>query len=63
MSEPQLSDKDKLITRPDPAPLPTPIDPSAPWPEGFPDPKLVAKEGQGDPDAKNPAPTDIGRVA
>lgn len=62
MSEPQLSDKDKLITRPDPTPLPASIDPSAPWPKGFPDPKLVPKEGQGSPDAKNPAPTDISRA-
>jgi hypothetical protein len=58
------SERDKLITRPDEEPLPTPLDPASPKARGHPaDPKPVPKEGQGDPDAQDPAPGDIGRSA
>ena len=60
----ERSPKDLLMTRPDETPLPTPLDPAGPEAKGYPaDPKPIPKEGQGDPDAKNPAPTDIGRSA
>lgn len=60
----ERSPKDLLMTRPDEAPLPTPLDPAGPEAKGYPaDPKPIPKEGQGDPDAKNPAPGDIGRSA
>jgi hypothetical protein len=59
----ERSPKDLLMTRPDEAPLPTPLDPAGPEAKGYPaDPKPIPKEGQGDPDAKNPAPGDIGRA-
>lgn len=58
------SEMDLLITRPDPAPLPTALDPQSPDARGYPaDPKPVPKEGQGDPDAKDPAPSDVDRPA
>ena len=58
-----LSDKDRLISRPD-EPLPTPLDPASPEARGeLVDPKPVPPTGQGDPDAKNPAPDDLGRPA
>jgi hypothetical protein len=60
----ERSPKDLLMTRPDEAPLPTPLDPSGPESKGFPaDPKLIPEKGQGDPDARNPAPNDLGRSA
>ncbi len=60
----QVSPKDQLLTRPSEEPLPTRLDPSGPAARGYPaDPKPVPAEGQGDPDAKNPAPDDIGRSA
>ncbi len=67
MTEPRPKDQtapvDRLITRPDPDPLPTPLDPAGPESRGYPnDPKPVPKGGQGNPDAK-PAPTDISRTA
>lgn len=55
------TDHDRLIIRPDAKPLPSAIDPANPHEPDFPDPKPVAKEGQGDPDARDPAPTDIER--
>ena len=59
----RLPPQDRLITRPDPAPLPTALDPAGPEARGFPaDPKPVPPEGQGDPAAKNPSPDDIGRA-
>ena len=59
----QLPPQDLLITRPDAGPLPTPLDPAGPQAHGHPaDPKPVPTAGQGDPDAKNPAPDDIGRA-
>lgn len=59
----QLSDHDRLITRPV-DPLPTALDPSGPQARGHPaDPKPVPATGQGDPDATDPAPDDIGRSA
>jgi len=68
MAEARTSDprspKDLLMTRPDEAPLPTTLDPAGAEAKGLPaDPKPIPKEGQGDPDAKNPAPGDIGRSA
>jgi hypothetical protein len=60
----ERSPKDLLMTRPDEALLPTTLDPAGPVAKGYPaDPKPVPKEGQGDPNAKNPAPGDIGRSA
>jgi hypothetical protein len=61
--QPQLSEKDRLITRP-PGELPTPLDPASPEARGYTvDPKIVPPEGQGDPDATDPAPDDIDRSA
>ncbi len=58
------SPRDALITRPDDAPLPTPLDPAGPESHGSPaDPKPVPERGQGDPQETNPAPTDLGRSA
>ena len=55
---------DKLMSRPDAAPLPTTLDPGGPEAHGYPaDPKPVAKEGKGDPEATDPAPGDLGRSA
>ena len=55
---------DRLMTRPDEAALPTKLDPAGPTARGYPaDPKPVPPEGQGDPDATNPAPDDIGRAS
>jgi len=60
----ERSPKDLLMTRPDEAPLPTTLDPAGPEAKGYPaDPKPIPKAGQGDPDARNPAPGDIGRSA
>lgn len=60
----ERSPKDLLMTRPGEAPLPTTLDPAGPEAKGYPaDPKPIPTEGQGDPDAKNPAPGDIGRSA
>jgi hypothetical protein len=60
----QTAERDRLVTRPDEAPLPTPLDPASPEARGGPaDPKPVPKKGQGDPNEKNPAPDDIGRTA
>jgi hypothetical protein len=56
------TEHDRLIGRPDSTALPSKIDPANPHPANFPDPKPVAKEGQGDPDATDPAPDDIGRA-
>jgi hypothetical protein len=59
----QPSEKDKLLTRLAGV-LPTPLDPAGPEAHGYPkDPKIVPATGQGDPDAVNPAPDDIGRSA
>ncbi len=59
-----LSDKDRLMTRPSDEPLPTPLDPAGARARGLPaDPKPVPPTGQGDPDATDPAPDDIGRPA
>ncbi|HUR55546.1 MAG TPA: hypothetical protein VMZ71_15530 [Gemmataceae bacterium] len=56
------SPRDRLLTRPDDAPLPTKLEPASPEARGFPaDPKPVPERGQGDPDERNPAPTDIDR--
>ncbi len=56
-------DRDRLVSRPA-GPLPTPLDPSSPEARGYPaDPKIVPATGQGDPDATDPAPDDIGRSA
>ena len=59
----QLSERDRLVSRPD-EPLPTPLDPASPEARGAPkDPKPVPETGQGDPDATDPAPTDVARPA
>ena len=68
MSQPKEADprspRDLLMTRPDDAPLPTPLDPAGPEAHGHPaDPKPVPKRGQGDPKETNPPPDDIGRTA
>ena len=60
----QRSPKDLLMTRPDERPLATTLDPAGPEAKGYPaDPKPIPKTGQGDPDATDPAPDDIGRSA
>jgi hypothetical protein len=59
-----VSPIDRLVTRPDPDPLPTPLDPAGPQAKGAPaDPKPMPRFGQGDPDETNPSPDDIGRSA
>jgi hypothetical protein len=68
MSEPKQTDqrspRDLLMTRPDGAPLATPLEPASPEARGYPaDPKPVPKRGQGDPGETNPAPDDLGRSA
>jgi hypothetical protein len=56
-------ERDRLVSRPD-DPLPTPLDPASPQARGSPaDPKPVPEGGQGDPDATDPAPDDLGRSA
>jgi hypothetical protein len=58
-----VSELDALVTRP-PGDLPTALDPAGPQARGYPaDPKPVPKTGQGDPDATDPAPDDVGRSA
>lgn len=55
---------DRLLTRPDSEPLPTPLDPAGPQSHGYPaDPKPAPIRGQGDPDETNPRPDDIARTA
>ena len=55
---------DRLMSRPDAAPLPTTLDPGGPEAHGYPaDPKPVAKKGKGDPEATDPAPGDLSRSA
>jgi len=51
----ELSEKDRLLTRPENGPLPTAEDPSAPHARGYPvDPKPKPKDGQGtDPRAND----------
>jgi hypothetical protein len=54
---------DRLMTRPDDTPLPTPLDPAGPQAKGHPaDPKPTPKKGQGDPRETNPRPDDVGRA-
>jgi hypothetical protein len=61
-TQPQLSEHDKLITRPAEE-LPTPLDPASRQARHADiDPKQVPSTGQGDPDATDPAPDDIGRT-
>ena len=55
---------DRLMGRPSEEPLPTPLDPAGPESRGgTTDPKLVPRQGQGDPDGRRPAPGDIERTA
>lgn len=55
----QLPERDRLMTRPDDAPLPTRLDPAGPEARGAPaDPKPVPRLGPGDP-----APDAIDRSA
>lgn len=67
MAEPNTPDAsplDRLLTRPDAAPLPTRLDPAGPEARGHPvDPKPEPRKGQGDPRETNPPPDDIGRSA
>ena len=68
MPDPTTTDQpvpiDRLMTRPDDTPLPTPLDPAGPESRGgSADPKPVPKRGQGDPKETNPPPDDIGRTA
>ena len=43
----QLPPIDRLLTRPDPDPLPTPLDPAGPQAHGYPaDPKPLPVDGQ-----------------
>lgn len=59
----QSRERDRLVTRPA-GELPTALDPAGPEARGYPaDPKPVPAGGQGDPDATDPAPDDIGRSA
>ena len=59
----KVSQHDQLVTRPEES-LPTTLNPSGPRARGYPaHPKPVPKTGQGDPDATDPAPDDIGRSA
>lgn len=61
---PELSTRDRLLTRPSADPLPTPLDPAGPAARGGDtDPKPVPVRGQGDPAETNPPPGDIGRSA
>jgi hypothetical protein len=63
MSGEQLSEKDRLVTRPA-GELPTPLDPASPQARGYPrDPKRGPPTGPGDPDATAPAPDSIERTA
>jgi hypothetical protein len=60
----QLPPRDWLLTRPDEEPLPTRLDPAGPEARGYPnDPKPLPARGQGDPAARNPAPSDVDRSA
>jgi hypothetical protein len=53
----QLPKKDLLITRPDPEPLPTRLEPDSPEARGAPaDPKPVPMRRQNDTDEKNSSP-------
>lgn len=59
----QLSEKDRLVTRPEGA-LPTVLDPASPEARGAGvDPKPVPATGQEDPEATNPASDDLSRTA
>ena len=52
---PGVSEKDRLITRPDSAPLPTPLDPNSPEARGFPaDPRPTPNDDGGLPDSSDP---------
>jgi len=63
MGKSKQSAKDRLVTRP-PGQLPTPLEPASPEARGNPkNPKPVPPTGQGDPDAKHPAPDDVDRTA
>jgi hypothetical protein len=63
MTEQPVSTKDRLMSRPE-EPLPTPLDPQSPAARGYPiDPKPVPANGQGDPNAVDPAPDDTDRSA
>lgn len=56
----QLPEKDRLITRPDTDPLPTPLDPAGPAARGYPaDPKPEPRGGQ----RSDPHAGDIGYSA
>jgi hypothetical protein len=58
----QLPDKDRLITRPDDHPLPTPLDPAGPESRGGDvDPKPGPEASPGNPAGSDPDHGDLGR--
>lgn len=60
----QLTEHDRLLTRPDPEPLPTKLEPASQEARGGQaDPKPVPNRGQCDPKDNDPPPDDIGRTA
>ena len=61
---PKIADRDRLMSRPIGEKLPTPLEPNSPEArhQGV-DPKPVPPTGQGDPDAVDPSPKDVGRPA
>jgi hypothetical protein len=57
------SSRDKLLTRPDEQPLPTPLDPASPEARGAPaDPKPGPGKGQGDRQVTERDPNDPGET-
>jgi hypothetical protein len=61
----QVPSKDRLITRPDEEPLPTPLDPAGPEARGYPaDPKpgTAGETSPGDPAGTDPGARDLGRT-
>jgi hypothetical protein len=58
----QLPPIDRLLTRPDADPLPTPLDPKSPEAQGFPaDPKAMPVDGQDGVLDDGTKPGDLGR--
>jgi len=58
-----VTDRDRLITRPDDAPLPAPLDPAGPRARGYPaDPKPGPQNSPGNPSGGSDS-EDLGRSA
>ena len=56
-------ERDRLMTRPDESPLPTPLDPAGPRARGYPaDPKPGGKDSPGIPEGKNRESGELGRA-